>query len=452
MRDVQRFIPLQTSGTDYDSGEDGQTDGSDSGHSKGKKHADVCANGFASYLNTSLTAVLLGSPMNVLMLATPLAFISKFAGWRQECTFIFSLIALIPFAERVSFVTEDVAQYTNDTLGGLLNATFGNITELIVSIFALKAGLLRVVQVSMLGSVLSNLLLVLGSAFLVGGLRHHEQTFNKVAATTNSGLLTVSVLALSLPSILDATHTGSQSTEGHNLTDVVALVHASASGPAWLSANGNLEEETGTGGDAPLWLSRFIAGVMLILYGMLIFFQVKTHTHLYEGEEEDDDQDPPVLGLWGGIFWLSIITFFISLLSDFIIDAIEGAAEGLGVPILFLSGILVPIVGNAAEHAASITFAWRNKMEISLGSAVGSAVQIAVFVIPLCVMIGWAFGQDMTLNFHIYETVVLMLTCLTVSFLLQDGKSHWLKGATLFFAYIMIAAAFWAHADPKKMS
>jgi len=301
-----------------------------------------------------------------------------------------------------------------------------------------------------LGSVLSNLLLVLGSAFLVGGIGHKEQSFNQVGAVTNSGLLIVAVLALSLPSILDATHEGSGRI--YNSTAVSNATHVGGS-PSWIRGTGSLDTEARQGGDAPLWLSRFIASVMLVLYGAMIVFQLRTHTYIFEGADGDDEEDEPgILGLWGGVFWLAFITWFISMLSDSLVDTIVGAAKEMDVPILFLSGILVPIVGNAAEHAAAIIFAYKNKMEICLGSAVGSAVQISVFVIPLCVMIGWWMGQPMTLNFHIFETAVLLIACIGTSFVLMDGRSHWLKGVILIFSYIMIAAAFWAHADPENMS
>jgi len=457
------FVPGDQESASEESGEQGQP-----------KNPPVCAQGAAHYLRTTLTELLLGSKMNVLLLFTPFAFVASYSGWDDVYVFTFALLALVPFAERVSFVTEDVAKYTNHTIGGLLNASFGNVTELVISVYALRGGLIRVVQVSMLGSVLSNLLLVLGSAFLVGGMRHKEQKFNKVAAVTNSGLLIIAVLALSLPSILDATHEGTGTPVratpapapatrqlglllGHVNASEVPLASgalAAQSGPSWLFGNGSLETETLQGGDAPLWLSRFIAAVMLVLYGLLILFQLETHTYIFEGGEDEDDEDegPGILGFWGGVFWLGVITLFITSLSDMIVDTIVGAARGLGVPILFLSGILVPIVGNAAEHAAAVIFAYKNKMEICLGSAVGSAVQISVLVIPLCVMFGWALGQPMTLNFHIFETAVLLIACIGCSFVLMDGRSHWLKGVILIFSYLMIAAAFWAHADPENMS
>lgn len=424
-----------------------------------KEEHDVCADGAAAYLRRTLSALLLGaedSPayLNVLMICIPAAFVARFGDWGENWQFLLSLIGLVPLAERVSFVTEDVAKYTNQTLGGLLNATFGNVTELLVCIFAIKAGLFRVVQLSMLGSVLSNLLLVLGTAFLVGGMRHKEQRFNRSAAVTNTGLLMFAVLALSLPSILDETHSGAGSSHAElimvNTTMVVApTMKQPLQRPSWLKGGGNLEAENRPGGDAPLWYSRFVAVAMLVMYGLLIFFQLGTHTHLFEEEEEDgEEEEPGLLGFWGGVTWLGIITVFISLLSEWIVDTIEGAATSLGMPILFISGILVPIVGNAAEQAAAVVFAYRNKMEIALGSAVGSAVQISVFVIPLCVVLGWCLDKPMTMNFHFFETATMLLTSVCIAIVLMDGKANWLKGAMLILGYALIGAGFWAHADP----
>ncbi|CAK9026718.1 Vacuolar cation/proton exchanger 3 (Ca(2+)/H(+) exchanger 3) (OsCAX3) [Durusdinium trenchii] len=149
---------------------------------------------------------------------------------------------------------------------------------------------------------------------------------------------------------------------------------------------------------------------------------------------------------------LSSVQVFIAALSQWIVDTIEGAAASLGMHILFISGILVPIVGNAAEHAAAVVFAYRNKMEIALGSAVGSAVQISVFVIPLCVVIGWMMDKPMTMNFHIFETSTMLLTSVSIAIILMDGKANWLKGTMLILGYCIIGAGFWAHADPDQMS
>jgi|EP00945_MAST-04E_sp_MAST-4E-sp1_P007657 Ca2+:H+ antiporter len=400
---------------------------------KAKRFPSVLRDGWCSYLQVVAREILLGHWMNILMLLTPLAFISKWSNWSEGVTFVASLLALCPFAERISFVTEDLAKYTNDTLGGLLNATFGNVTEVIVCIFALKRGLVRVVQVSMLGSILSNLLLVLGCAFLVGGAKYPEQKFNATAAITNSGMLLLSLFALSLPTILSSTHTGA----------------GSFSSSVIVAANNTAGIVTTEGGDAPIGLSRFVSFLMLFMYCCYLFFQMFTHQEMFEGQE-DDDEEPPVLGFWGGITLLGVLTLFISTLSDLIVDAIDGAASDLKIPYLFIGTILIPIVGNAAEHAAAIIFAYRNKMEIAMGIAVGSAVQISLFVIPFCVVLGWMMDVPMDLDFHPMETVTVILTVITVAIMIQDGKSTWLKGVLLIVIYICIGAAFWAHSDPRS--
>ena len=205
------------------------------------------------------------------------------------------------------------------------------------------------------------MLLVLGCAFLFGGVKHKTQRFNRTASSMNSGLLLLSVMSLTFPMLLNATH---QAT--HDTLDPVAV----------------------------LYVSRVVAAMLLAVYCLYLFFQLYTHQHLYEDEAEaDDDDEEAVLGVWGAILWLAVITVFIAFLSEYMVDAIEGAAHEVGVPDLFLGTIIIPIVGNAAEHAAAIIFAYKNKMELALGIAIGSSTQIALFVVPLMVLLGWGIGQ-----------------------------------------------------------
>jgi Ca2+:H+ antiporter len=269
--------------------------GGDSSHIKEQKPG-VCAGGAAHYVQKSVSALFFSNYLNLLMLCTPFAGLAYYGGGSDGLVFTFSLLAIAPFAERLSYVTEQLALYTNETLGGLLNATFGNVTELIVSLFALRVGMLRIVQVSLLGSILSNMLLVLGCAFFFGGLRFREQTFNKSACSLNSGLLMLSVMSLLFPMVLDVTHSE-------------------------LSP------------DSVLQVSRAVSLIMLFTYCCYLVFQLHTHRHLFEdqkeepgdGAEDDDDEDEEeaVLGLWGSIFWLGVITVFISFLSEFMVDALE---------------------------------------------------------------------------------------------------------------------------------
>jgi len=280
---------------------------------------------------------------------------------------------------------------------------------MIVSIFALKDGQLRLVQVSLIGSILSNLLLVLGTAFFVGGLRHPVQTYSKPATHANSGLLMLAVTALLFAAILKGTGQGTA--------------------------------------DSQLPLARIGAFGMLILYGLLVFYQLKTHRYLFEAQEEDgdDEDDAPVLGLQGSICWMLLVTVCIALASEMLVSTLESASEQIGIPSMFIGMILLPIVGNAAEHSAAIIFAYKNKLDIALGISMGSATQISLFVIPFMVILGWIIGQDLTLDFALYESAVTFLTVFIVSFATHSGESDWLKGVMLIMVYFIMAVSFWVH-------
>ncbi|CAL6373806.1 unnamed protein product [Bathycoccus prasinos] len=400
--DVLRFSP------DSDDEDDGL------GIFKANK-PDVMKDGFAVYMQRATQELFFTNKLNYLLVCVPLAIISNGGGWGDGITFTFSLIAICPLAERLGFVTEQLAGYTNSTVGGLLNASFGNATEMIVSMYALKAGLLRVVQLSLLGSILSNMLLVLGCAFLFGGMSRKEQYFNAEGVMMNFGLLLLAVMGLSLPALLHFTHTE---------------LHGTAS---------------------ELALSRFSSTILLLIYLAFLYFQLVTHTHLYEDEEDDDDDDDAeelVLGFWDSIVWLGVFTVFISILSDYLVATIEGASASWDFSVAFISVILLPIVGNAAEHASAVMFAMKNKMDISLGVAVGSSTQIALLVIPFCVIVGWFMDKPMDLNLQMFETATLFTTVITVAFVCQDGRSNWLKGLVLILAYILLSASFFFHKDP----
>ena len=374
---------------------------------------DVMKDGFAGYMQRATQELFFTNKLNYLLVCVPLAIISNGGGWGDGLTFTFSLIAICPLAERLGFITEQLAGYTNSTIGGLLNASFGNATEMIVSMYALKAGLLRVVQLSLLGSILSNMLLVLGCAFLFGGMSRKEQYFNAEGVMMNFGLLLLAVMGLSLPAVLHFTHTE---------------LHGTAS---------------------ELALSRFSSTILLLIYLAFLYFQLVTHTHLYEDEEDDDDDDEElVLGFWDSIVWLGVFTVFIAILSDYLVSTIEGASASWDFSVAFISVILLPIVGNAAEHASAVMFAMNNKMDISLGVAVGSSTQIALLVIPFCVIVGWFMNKPMDLNLQMFETATLFTTVITVAFVCQDGRSNWLKGLVLILAYILLSASFFFHKDP----
>mmetsp|Transcript_26346 Transcript_26346/g.63519 ORF Transcript_26346/g.63519 Transcript_26346/m.63519 type:complete len:425 (+) Transcript_26346:472-1746(+) len=356
--------------------------------------------------------VLGSSKVNWLLIFMPFAMISKMADWGDGPTFLLSLLALIPQAQLLGLFTEQVALYTNDAIGGLLNATFGNLTELIISVLALRRGMLRIVQVSLLGSILSNCLLVLGSAFMLGGLRHSTQKFNTQMATTNSGLLMVSTMAMMLPAVLDAG-----------------------------------EESVPDG--AVLAFSRFTSILLLFIYFLLMVFQIKTHRHLLE-EEDGGEEEEQILTFKESIIWLAIDTLLISGFSEVLVGSIEGSAESWKVPKVFIGVIVIPIVGNAAEHASAVLVAMKGKMELALGIAFGSAVQIALFGVPVAVIVAWMMDKPLSLDFHVFESASVLTSVLAVGFLVGDGESNYLKGAMLVVAYIIVAAAFFVHKDKDK--
>lgn len=379
-----------------------------------------------SMMFTSIKTVVFSSKLNLLMIFGPIAVIVHNQTGHNGWVFFLCLLGITPLAERLGYATEQLAFFTGATVGGLLNATFGNATELIISIHAMRNGMIRVVQQSLLGSILSNMLLVLGCAFFCGGIVFYpkEQVFNKGSAVVNSGLLLMAVMGLTFPAVLHFTRT-----ELHF-------------------------------GESELALSRFSSCIMLVVYGSYIFFQLNSQKNLYtplneEGgqiQEISDDDELPEISKWEAIIWLAILTAWISYLSDFLVDAIEGASVAWKIPVAFISVILLPIVGNAAEHASAIIFAIKDKLDISLGVAIGSSTQIAMFGIPFCVVVGWIMGCPMDLNFQLFETATLFITVLVVAFLLQEGTSNYFKGLMLILCYVIVAASFFVHVDPNTVA
>ncbi|CAM6081809.1 unnamed protein product [Calypogeia fissa] len=373
---------------------------------------------FPGPVTRSIHELCCGTKLCILLPLVPITLVLDQFNVGHGYIFLLSLLGIAPLAERLGFVTEQLSAFTGPTIGGLLNATFGNATEMIISILALRQSMIRVVQLSLLGSILSNVLLVLGCAFLFGGLanKQKDQTFNKAAALVSSGLLLMAVMGLLFPAVLHATHT-----EIHD-------------------------------GKSELSLSRFSSCVMLVAYGSYLYFQLKSHRQLYDCEDEDEESEEGVpeeetLGLRGWIVWLGILTILISLLSDTLVDTIHGASEMWNVPVAFISVVILPIVGNAAEHASSIMFAVKDKLDISLGVAIGSSTQISMFVIPFCVVVGWIIGVDMDLDFQLFETATLFSTVLVVAAVLQEGTANYFKGLMLVFCYLIVSASYWVHVD-----
>ncbi|XP_072070589.1 vacuolar cation/proton exchanger 3 isoform X2 [Arachis hypogaea] len=380
--------------------------------------------GLLRNLLVNIQEVILGTKLSILFPAIPIAIIAQCYGLGRPWIFALSLLGLTPLAERVSFLTEQVAIYTGPTVGGLLNATCGNITELVIAIFALSSNKVDLVKYSLLGSILSNLLLVLGTSLLCGGIANlaKEQKYDRRQADVNSLMLLLALLCHLLPMLFRYGGGGSD--------DALAAA------------------------DSSLYLSRAASITMLVAYFAYLIFQLWTHRTLFEAEDEDgdgengSDDEEAVIGVWSGVAWLAGMTVFIALLSEYVVDTIEEASESWGLSVSFLSIILLPIVGNAAEHAGAIIFAFKNKLDITLGVALGSATQIGMFAVPLCVLVAWIMGVKMDLNFNLLETGSLALAIIATSFTLQDGTSHYMKGLILLLCYVVIGACFFVQRTP----
>lgn len=282
---------------------------------------------------------------------------------------------------------------------------------------ALRQGEIRIVQSSMLGSILSNILLVLGCCFIAGGFRRQEQTFNETVASTMSSLMAVASASLIIPATLYA-----------------ALARSSASSD-----------------DNILILSHGTAIILLLLYILYLVFQLKTHARLFDEAEDTNEggehKEPEILTPVPAAIALVIVTVMVAVCAEYLVDSIDAIVQTAHISKTFIGLVLLPIVGNAAEHVTACVVAYKNKMDLAMGVAIGSSMQIALFVTPFLVILGWIIGQPMTLHFQLFETVVFFLSVLVVNYLIQDGKSNYLEGSMCLGMYIIIALAFYVYPD-----
>jgi Ca2+:H+ antiporter len=346
---------------------------------------------------------------SVLLVFIPISLVAEYLHWGPLVVFITACLAILPLAAWMGTATEEIAIVVGPSLGGLLNATFGNATELIIALVALKAGAVGVVKSSLTGSIISNLLLVLGFSMLLGGIRYKEQEFQPTVARINASAMNLAVIAILMPSAVNFTSAGVSETIMQQLSVVVAIV---------------------------------LVGV----YILTLLFSMKTHTYLYDvgvaGEEGDgftpEGKKPNIL-LWTGV--LLAVTVFVAIESELLVGALEEATKQLGLTELFTAIILLPIIGNAAEHATAVVVAFKNKMDLAVSVALGSSLQIALFVAPVLVIAGWFFHQPMDLNFSPFELVAVLIANSVSS----DGRSNWLEGTMLLATYFVIGAAFFFH-------
>ena len=347
-----------------------------------------------------------------LLLFIPISIAAEYLHWGTFAVFITSAIAIVPLAIWLSTATEEVAIVAGPSIGALLNALFGNATELIIALVALKSGLVDIVKASITGTIISNLLLVMGLAMLLGGVRYKEQEFKPIVARVNGSSMTLAVTALVLPATVVYTS---------NSDATIAM------GP----------------------LSITVAAVLIVVYALTLLFSLKTHSYLYEvglveqEEETANHHHKPNLFLWIGI--LVAATLGVAFESEIFVGVVEEATAGLGLTPLFTGVILLPLVGGAAEYVTAVGVAMKNNMDLSVSVAMGSSLLVALLVAPVLVLVGQAIGQPMDLSFNLFEVVAVAIAVVVANLISLDGRSNWLEGALLLATYVVLGAAFYFH-------
>ncbi|KAG8744213.1 hypothetical protein FRC10_010575 [Ceratobasidium sp. 414] len=436
---------------------------------------------------TSATNIFRYSYLNVLLIFVPVSWACHFTHQDPTIIFVFSFIAIIPLAALLGFATEELALRVGQTLGGLLNATFGNAVELIIAILALVKGELRVVQASMLGSILSNCLLVLGMCFFAGGLRFHEQGYGIRAAQLNISLLCISVFSIVIPAAFHASLNSATTSNGQTPGE------AAGQTPAIEQAH-------------VLAISRGTSIILLIVYAAYLFFQLWTHAYMYtaeasahhaaqtfqtgtdgpgappaqrvfhmpslpslpsifhhssttsssssiSSESTEEDETVPKLKPQATLALLVLVTVLTGITAEWLVDSIDGLTSSGTIsrefqfpcpyPLRSSFASSYPLVGNAAEHVTAVTVSVKNKLDLAITVAVGSSIQIALFVLPFLILLGWIIGQPLTLFFDIFETVVVFVSVLIINYAISDGKTNWLEGLVLMVVYVIIGLSVW---------
>lgn len=362
---------------------------------------------------------LLKPSLDWLLVFVPISIALRFVPGLKNDTalFICSCLAIVPLAGWMGKATEHLAEQVGEGVGGLLNATFGNAAELIIALMALSKGLTGVVKASITGSIIGNVLLVLGISFLTGGWKYTQQKFNRTAARSSATALTLAAIALVVPTVF------------HLVADDVPVAQG-----GWTPG----KEQT---------LSLCIAIVLVLTYVATLVFSLKTHKELFLGCGGGDvDMEEAHGEHWSrakSVTILLVATCFVALISEFLVGAVEAAKNSLGLTEVFVGVIVVAIIGNAAEHSSAVLMALRNKMDLTVGIAVGSSLQVALFVAPVLIFASHLMGRPMDLEFTIPEVVAMVLAIGITGQVAGDGESNWLEGAQLLSVYIVLAILFY---------
>jgi len=340
----------------------------------------------------------------LLLLLVPATIWLNMSGAAVLPLFIVACLGVLPLASYMGEATEHLAARTGSTLGGLLNATFGNAAELIIAIVALRAGMVELVKASITGSILGNLLLILGLSLLAGGLNRPVLRFNRTSAGMSSAMLALAVVGLVFPALLHQVHPRPEELNAFRMSEAAAVI------------------------------------LGLTYLGSLVF-SLKTHKSLFDGEHV-----PPAGGTWGigkSVIVLGLATVGVVVQSEILVHAVEGVTTTLGWSEMFLGLIIIPVIGNAAEHSTAILVARKGQTDLALQIALGSSTQIALLVAPILVGVGLLVGQPMDLVFQPLEVVALAMATIVTAIITLDGESHWFEGLQLIAVYGLLAAAAW---------
>lgn len=341
--------------------------------------------------------------LKYMLIFIPISFIAKFMNASGSVMFILSCLSIIPLASLMGEGTEEISFYSGPKIGGFLNGTFGNATELIISFFALKQGLFDIVKSSIAGAVIGNVLLVVGASMLAGGLKFKTQKFNEKVSEVTSSMLLFAVLGLCIPALF--THTVDP-----------ALLNTRYEG-----------------------LSVFVAVVMIIIYILSLVFSFSTHKDIYNTEASKEGSAKWTLKK--AILILVVVTILIAIESEFLVNGVESITESLGWSEFFVGIILIPIIGNAAEHTTAIIMARKDQMDVALEIALGSSLQIILFVAPILIFIS-LFFKPMSIVFNEFELVALIASVVIANKVSHDGECNWLEGVQLLAVYLIISASF----------
>jgi Ca2+:H+ antiporter len=360
-------------------------------------------------------------PLNVLLVFILVAVALKFTPGHDLALFLATILAIIPLAGLMGRATENLAEHLGPAAGGLLNATFGNAAELIIALAALRHGpeMYPLVKASITGSIIGNILLVFGLAAFAGGLRRPRQTFSRTHASVGTTLLALACVGLVVPTLYFHLFPGEDRTIE------------------------NLSEE--------------IAVVLAVVYVLSLLFTLRTHAHLMEGEHvgpptKTNEPERRAWSVRAAVIVLVVATAGVAVMSEWLVGAVENAAQALGLNEVFIGVIVVAAVGNAAEHSTAVWMAWKNRMELAVQIAVGSSTQVALFVAPALVFLSLLFGHHHPLDLHftLLEVAALLLSVFVVALVCHDGETHWLEGAMLLAVYAIFAMAFY-HLPPAAI-